>query len=87
MFSGIHRLPGRLLDRKQQRLVEIERRLSVIEGQLNHWITTLEAINHTVADLQQKFADAAADVEMSAALIASVERTVARAVPRADGAG
>ncbi len=78
MFGTVRRLGGRLLDRRQRRLIEIERRLTAIEEHLNHWIATLDSINHRVGDLQTKMADAAADVEMSAALISSVERTVAR---------
>jgi archaellum component FlaC len=60
-------------------LVQIEARLADIDGRINHWVTLMDALNHRLGDIQDKLADAAADVEMVAALAMSMERTVGMA--------
>ena len=63
--------------RHNDQLDRIQTRLDEIDGRLNHWISALDQINHALVGLQAKMSDAAADVEMAAALTISLERTVA----------
>lgn len=60
-------------------LAQIEARLAEIDGRINHWVTLMDALNHRLGDVQDKLADAAADVEMVAALAMSMERTIGMA--------